>query len=319
MAVSNAPTTEVRATSSHAATDASWVGWAAGLSATFAFSTATPTARAAIVGGMDPNALLTARMALATLLMAVLIGVTNPKRLLIPPRGFYIALGAGMLNGFAMICYFLGLTYLEASMAAMMISLSPLAVLTYLALRGERVTYRHAVRMVLALTGVYLLIGPSGDVNMVGVMWIAISLCAFALQVSLLQWYLTEYDSMAVTFYVLVGMSVGIVGWWMVQGMTWTDPGVKGWGAILLLAIVGTFCARLLMFVSVARIGGGQTSMLSPLETLLAVIWSYLFLGERLEPIQLLGGLFIVLSAVLAIRRLRRSRKRLRWRMWART
>ena len=230
-----------------------------------------------------------------------------------------IALGAGLLNAFGMILYFIGLTYLEASMAAMIISLSPLVVLSLLALRGERVTYRHAVRMFLALSGVYLLIGPGGDVSLVGVAMIIVAIFAFALQLALTQWYLMGYDARAVTFYLLIGMTIGVLAWWVAQGMPWQEPGVMGWGAILALAIVGTYFARLLFFASVVRIGGGQTAMLTPLETLLAVIWSFLFLGERLGPIQLVGGLLILLSAVLAIQRLRRAKRRPRWRIWART
>ena len=61
-----------------------------------------------------------------------------------------------------MICYFWGLTRIESSMAAMIISVSPLLVLSMLALRGERFTYRHIIRVALALVGVYLLIGPGG-------------------------------------------------------------------------------------------------------------------------------------------------------------
>ena len=117
-----------------------------------AFSIATPIARAALVGGMDPNALLVSRMVLATLLMGVTIAVSHPERLSIGWRAVGIALGAGLVNAFGMVCYFIGLARLESSMAAMLISLSPLAVLSLLAMRGEKVTYRHAVRLILALT-----------------------------------------------------------------------------------------------------------------------------------------------------------------------
>lgn len=319
MAVTNVRTAQVQAPAAKAVASPVWIGWAIALTAIVAFSTATPVARAAIVGGMHPDALLASRMVIATLLMGITIGASNPKRLRMPARSILIALGAGLFNAFGMVCYFIGLTHLEASMAAMIISLSPLAVLSLLALRGERVTYRHAVRMILALSGVYLLIGPGGDVSLAGVAWIVVAIFGFALQLSLLQWYLLECDARAVTFYVLIAMTAGILVWWMVQGMPWESPGVMGWGAILLLAIVGTYFARLLLFASVARIGGGQTTMLTPLETLLAVLWSYLFLGERLEPVQLLGGVLILLSAVLAIQRLRRAKRRPRWRVWART
>lgn len=319
MAVTNARAAQLQTGTVEAAPAPAWIGWVTALAAIVAFSTATPVARAALVAGMDPNALLTARMMIATLLMGITIGASNPRRLVLPRRGVMIALGAGLLNAFGMVCYFLGLTYLDASMAAMIISLSPLAVLTLLALRGERVTYRHAVRMALALSGVYLLIGPGGDVALFGVALAMVAICAFALQLALLQWYLMEHDARAVTFYVLIAMTAGIAVWWFVQGMPWEAPGVSGWVSILALAIVGTYFARLLLFASVSRIGGGQTTMLTPLETLLAVLWSYLFLGERLGSIQLVGGVLILLSAVLAIQRLHRAKRRPRWRIWART
>lgn len=317
MAVTNAPVVRTPATTKPVAS-ATWVGWIIALLAISAFSTATPIARAALVGGMDPYALLMARMAIATLLIATTILVLNPKRLKLPRRAINVALLAGILNSGGLICYFLGLVYLEASMAAMIISLSPLVVLSILALRGERVTYRHAVRMALALAGVYLLIGPGGDVSILGVVYIMLAILGFALQTALLQWNLTEYDPLAVTFYLLITITGGILVWWVVKGMPWQAPGIGGWSAIFGLAIVGTYAARLLHFSAISHIGGGQTSMLSPLETLLTVMWAYLFLGERLYPIQLFGGVLILLSAVLAIQRLRRGR-RLRWRIWART
>jgi drug/metabolite transporter (DMT)-like permease len=319
MAVTNAPAAQAETSALPAVSAPVWIGWAIALTAMVAFSIATPVARAALVGGMDPDALLAGRMVIATLLMGITIAASNPRRLLVPRRCMAIALGAGLLNAFGMVCYFIGLTRLEASMAAMMISLSPLAVLSLLALRGERVTYRHAIRLILALSGVYLLIGPGGDVNLVGVAWIVVAIFGFAMQLALLQWYLLEYDARAVTFYVLIAMTVGVLAWWVVQGMPWEAPGPAGWAAILALAVVGTYFARLLLFASVSRIGGGQTTMLSPLETLLSVIWAYIFLGERLGPVQLAGGVLILLSAILAIQRLRRAKRRPRWRVWART
>ena len=300
-----------------------WIGWAAALAAITAFSFATPIARAALVGGMDPNALLVSRMTIATLLIAGTTVLTNPGCLRIGRRAVGIALGAGLVNSFGLVCYFIGLTQLESSMAAMLIALSPLAVLSLLALRGEKVTYRHAVRLALALAGVYLLVGPGGEVSIVGVIWIFVSLWGFAMQLALTQWHLVGYDARAITFYTSLGMTVGVTGWWMVKGMPWEAPGTSGWITILVLAVVSTYVARLLQFSAVSRIGGGQTSMLSPVETLLAVIWSMVFLGERLTPIQMAGGELILLSAVLAIQRLKRAPgahwARPRWRVWART
>jgi drug/metabolite transporter (DMT)-like permease len=73
------------------------------------------------------------------------------------------------------------------------------------------------------------------------------------------------------------------------------------------------------MFVAaVDRIGGGQMTLLAPLETLLTLIWATAFLGERLAPLQLVGGALVLGSALLAIQRLGLAQWRPRWRNWAR-
>ena len=53
-------------------------------------------------------------------------------------------------------------------------------------------------------------------------------------------------------------------------------------------------------------LGGSQVILMTPLETLLSVLWSVIFLQERLSGWQWLGGLFILISAMLAAKRLSR-------------
>lgn len=293
-----------------------WVGWAIAITASTCFSVATPVARAVIVDGLDPTGLLVVRMGLATLLLGLTIGVTSPSLLRIDRRGFWIATVAGLFNAIGMLGYFWGLKRIEASMAAMIIATSPIAVLSLLALRGERVTYRHAVRLALALGGVYLLIGPGGQVDLIGVFWVVVAIVTSAFQLVLLQWYLMGYDARTVTFYVLAAMTVGVSLMWWLEGAQAHRLGWEGWLAALVLAVVSTYLSRLLLFNAVSRIGGGQVAMLSPVETLLTVVWSFLFLGERLSPLQWVGGLLILTSAMLAIKRLGIARLRPRWRLW---
>ncbi len=294
-------------------------GWILAVSASVSYSVATPVARAAILSGFDPNALLVARMVLATSLLLLTMLVTNRRHIISDRRCFLLSFGAGALNGFGMICYFQGLTLIESSMAAMIITMSPLVVLTLLALRGERFTYRHFVRLGLALVGAYLLIGPGGEVNLIGVAFVMVAILSFALQLVLIQWFLRPYPARSVTFYQLIAMTIAVVGWWWWQGAVWVAPGPRGWLAVIVLAVFSTYAARLLTFGAVSRIGGGQMSLLAPLETLLAVLWSILFLGERLSPLQWIGGTLILISAMLAIKRINIGRWRPRWRVAPRT
>jgi drug/metabolite transporter (DMT)-like permease len=80
--------------------------------------------------------------------------------------------------------------------------------------------------------------------------------------------------------------------------------------AVIALVVVSTFLSRMLMVAAISRIGSGQMALLTPVETLLTITWSMLFLGERLAPLQLVGGALILVSALLAIQRLGRARVR---------
>ena len=286
------------------------VGWALALISTFCYSFAPPVARYAILDGFESTALLTVRLWIATALCALTLAITDRQKLLMSRQGLLTATGVGAVNAAGMVLFFFALNYLEASLSAMILALSPAIVLSLLALRGERLTRRHLVRLAVALVGVYLLIGPTGAVDWLGAALSLLATFFFSLQVALTQWHLVGYPARSVMFYVTGTTTLFVTGWWLVNGAVWTAPGPKGWLAVLILAVVSTYLARLGYFNALARVGGSQISLLGPLETLLGVVWSILFLGERLAPIQAVGGALILLSALLAVRRLGRVRFR---------
>jgi drug/metabolite transporter (DMT)-like permease len=278
-------------------------GWLLAIGSTVAFSFAPPVARAAILGGMDSNELLMLRMVIATTLFAVTLGLTARDSLRLPRAGIMAAVVAGVMNAAGMILFFLSLNYLEASLGAMIIALSPPLVLALLALRGERLTRRHVVRLVVALVGVYLLIRPSGEVHWGGAIMALVATCFFALQMAYTQWSLVQYPVRGVVFYVTGTMTVFTVGWWLLQGAPWTAPTPANWLEVLMLAVVCTYIARLGYYAAVGLIGSGQLALLGPLETMLSVIWAVAFLGERLSAWQFVGGVLILFSAGLAVQR----------------
>jgi drug/metabolite transporter (DMT)-like permease len=289
---------------------------------TFAFSIATPIARAAINGGINPTTLLMSRLLISALLLGGSIALISRRHLAIDRRGLLICLTAGFSNGIGMLSYFWALSRIDGSIASMIFSISPLAVLGLLALRGERFTRRHFIRVGLGIGGVYLLIGPGGEaagnVDSLGVILVFITIICFAIHLSLIQWFLQSYDARPVTFYVVVTMALISLGFWFAQGESWRDPGWSGWLAIGVLAVVSTYLARLTLFSGIQQLGSGQIALLAPLETLLTVLWSVLFLHEWLATWQWLGGALVLTSALLAIQRLNRARWPPRWRLWSR-
>lgn len=280
-------------------------GWGIALLSTFSSSILSPVGKVSVSGGLDPAIVLAVRLFIAAGLLAVTIALTNRAQLRIDRRGLWICLGVGMVTGFGMLMYFRALTWMSSSVAAMIFSLYPLAVLGLLALRGESFTRRNSLRLALGLLGVYLLIGVQGEVDWAGLLLIFGSIMGFAILTAVIQWYLQGYDAMTVTLYTVAGMALANGLGWLVQGTAWTDPGPQGWLAILLLALVVSYLGRLTYFIAIREIGGGQTALLMPLEIFLSVLWSVLFLREALSGWQWAGGALILLSTLLAWQRLK--------------
>jgi drug/metabolite transporter (DMT)-like permease len=283
-------------------------GWLAALGSTFAFSVAAPIASKIIGWGTDPSTILVLRLWLAVGLLFGTLAVAAPDKLRLERRLLPVVAVAGITLGLAILLYFWSLTRLDTSIAAMLAALEPLMVLFLLRLRGERFTYRNTVRLALGLAGVYLLVGVQGGADWLGLLMAAGTVVGSAFQTVALQWYFTGQDGRTVTAYMVLMMALTVSVVWVLQGTAWHNPIWQAWVGIGVLALVPTYLARLTLFAAVKRLGGGQVSLLGPFETFLTVIWAISFLGDRLSLSQLAGGVLIILSAVLAVRRLRRAK-----------
>jgi drug/metabolite transporter (DMT)-like permease len=252
---------------------------------------------------MDPLALLLARLVIAVVLLSLTLAFTRPSLLRIDEELAKRVALVGGIAGVEICCFFLSLAWIDSSMSAMLKSVQPLVVLLLLGLGGERLTRRHLLRLTFAIAGIYLLVGPSGQLSSLGLALTGLSILLYAIQLVLLQWRLLSYDPRTVTLYLLVMMTLVVTVFWAVQGAQWNDPGVSGWSAILIMAVVSTYFARIAQFVAMRHIGGGQIALLWPVQTLLIILLSVLFLHERLTLFQWTGGILVLVSAGLAISR----------------
>ncbi len=281
-----------------------WQAWLVAFCASLAFSISPSVGRAAILSGMDSTELLVGRFGLAVLLIWLTMAVRgNKKTSHIDPYGIASICFIGLINGVGMLFFFFALTRLDASITSMILSTVPVFVLLILAFMGEPLSQRKIIRLLLAMVGLYVLIGPGGEVDMIGVAFVMVAVLFFASQLVISQSLVRKYDTEVVARYMMTVMLVVISGYWWVQDGVWEWPSLQGWIYIGLLGVISTYAARLLLYAAIRRIGSAQMSLMMPLETLMALAWAVLFLGERLTPIQSIGGLLIIASALLAIER----------------
>ncbi len=290
-----------------------WVGWALGVFATIGFSLATPISRHILLEGTSPNVLLILRLGMASILMGSTWAVYKPQSLNFGRKAFAIVCLLGILSGISTLCYNWALTQLHSSMAVMIYAINPVVALSFLWLGGEKMTRRQVMRLALALSGVYLLIGPGGEVSLWGVGLMFVSMITWSGQMVGVQWYLRDKDSGAISFYIAASSVTLIIGYWLTQGAAFQNPPMRTWLLIIVQVIAATYIARLCFFTAIQKIGTGQMALLMPLETMLSIIWSVTFLGERIGWLQAMGGSLILISAVLAFERLGRLRVPGRW------
>ena len=284
------------------------LGWSAALLSTVSFSIAAPIGARLIGLGFDPTTILLGRFWLAVILLFGALALTAPDKLRLPRSGRFSVGVAGLSIGVAVLLYFWSLTRLHTSIAAMLIALEPLAALLMLAWRGERFTYRNTVRLLIGLAGVYLLVGFQGAADLWGVLMVLGVVLLSSFHTVSLQWFLGEHDGRTVTAYVVLIMALTISAYWLI--MRPVVPPLTGnfWLGVGAMALFSTLVARLTLFAGVKRLGGGQVALLAPVETLFTVLWSVIFLGDRLSLAQAAGGVLILISAMLAVRRLGRAK-----------
>ena len=259
---------------------------------------------------MAPSTLLVLRLSLAALLLGVTMAVVAPHKLKLSWRGLGLMLVVGGLAGLEIATFFWSLSYVDAATSSIIKSVQPLVVLLLLAMGGERMTARHWSRLLLSMVGIYLLVGVGGKIDPFGAFLIGLSLLFYALQLAQVQWWLQAYDTWTIAFYLTAIMSVVVTGWWAGTGAPWQTPTLYEVIVIIVLAVVGTYFARLALFSAIARIGSGQIALLWPLQTLTAIVIAVIFLNERLTPIQWFGGALVLAATFLALPgvRLRRVR-----------
>ncbi len=253
-----------------------------------------------LAADVDPVSIVTMRLVIAIALLWPLFALFRPDVLRIDRRGLLACLLVAASNSTSALAFNIALARLDGSVAQVLLTVYPLVVLGLLSLRGEPIRWWSLISVGLALIGIYLLLGFSGQIDLIGVLLMCLTIFFFSLHLVLIQWLLGGYPFQTVTLYVLSLMTLIMGSIYLIRGNGLPHFSSSGWGAVLALGIFSTAVARLTMFGSVQRIGSGRMALIDQMETPLAVLWVVLFIGERLTGIQWFGGLLVIIGATLA-------------------
>lgn len=257
------------------------------------------------LAGMTPFELVQLRVTLASLVMALGLGILAPGRLRIQLRdaGHMLLLG-GLVMAMVQFTYFFAISKIQVVAAILIQYTAPVLVAVYsLLFWGERLTMYKALALALSLVGCYLVVGAYNleilHMNRVGIIAAVCSAVSFAAYTLMGERMMHRYPPWTVTFYAMLFASVT---WNVVHPpleFLRSSHTMLEWGLILYIVLFGTMAAFGLFFVGVNHIRSTRATITSTLEPISAGFIAFIFLGEALEPLQILGAVLVLAAIVL--------------------
>ena len=289
------------------------VGLVVAVASAVSFATSGAFVKPLLEAGWSPAAAVTARTLTAGLLLLPLVLHALRGRWDALWRARGRVLGMGLIAvAFTQLAYYAAISRVPVSTALLIEYLAPLLLVGWAWATSRRMP-RPTVLLgcLLAVGGLVLVIGPGAlrAVDPVGL------LLAFAAAIGCAVYFVVAARpadglppvALAGSGLVLGGLSLGLVGLTGVVPFTaalgdvplFGSP-VPWWVPLLVVALFGTAIAYATGIFGSARLGSRLASFMGLLEVVFAAMLAWLVLGERLTPLQLVGGA-LILAGIAAV------------------
>ena len=274
---------------------------------------------AAIWGGMyvvskvvleiiPPFTLVSLRLLMGVLTLLIVLVMRGGAR--ISRKHFLQVLAVGFVGyGISLSLQFLGTKLSTAANGSLVTSATPAFVLLFAwILLKEVITPRRLIALILATLGVIAVIDPRsakldpelflGNILLVG------AAITWALYSVLVRQATRNLDVLPFTLLAFIGgLPVTVpVGAWELDalGVGQITPGVIG--GILFLGVISTALAMVLWNTAFAFVDASLASLTFFAQPVVGTLLGWLFLGEQITPLFLLGGLLIALGLIVSAR-----------------
>jgi drug/metabolite transporter (DMT)-like permease len=258
--------------------------------------------------GATVSTLLAVRFALAAVLFWLFMAYSGRARAVraLPRRDVAIALALGGIGYSAQAgAYFAALDRIDASLLALLVYTYPTIVtVAAIALRRERANPRTAAPLVLASTGLVLVLAGAGgaELDPIGTGLGLAAAVVYSVYILTSEGVAARIGTLALSTLVCTGAATTLTLAGLALGdLNLGSVNAAGLGWLAGLAVVSTVGAIGLFFAGLQRVGSTAASILSTLEPVVTVALAYLVFGESLGTAPLAGGA-LVLIAVLVVR-----------------
>lgn len=253
--------------------------------------------------GVGTLTLLVVRFVLGTLLFCALLAVRGER---VPRDGVVLGLGLGAVGYAAQAgLYFAALHHLDVSLLSLVLYTYPgWVTVAGLALGRERATARRLVALVLASTGlvIVLVAAGTGAFDPLGAVLALAASLAYTAYILFADGRGTVMSPIALAALVCAGAATTFAVAGVVSGRLSLDFDPQGWVWLAAIAVVSTALPIATFFAGLARVGPSAAAILSTLEPVVTVGLAYLVFAETLSAVQLAGAVLVLSAAVLLAR-----------------
>jgi len=261
--------------------------------------------KALINAGMSPFVLVQTRVVLSAAILTLILSVWRPALLKIRVRDIgHLLLFGGVFMALMQLSYFFAISKIQVAAAILVQYLAPVLVACYSMLFWhERMTFLKVLALLLSVAGCYLVVGGYSlsllTMNRVGIMWALLSAIAFALTTLLSEKGMHQYNPWTVLAYgfLFSSLSLNIVQRPLsVLSQSYTPT---QWASILYVGVFGTLIPFGLYLAGVNHIRSTRAIITATLEPIAAAFMAFFLLGESLSPLQIAGGLSVIIAIAL--------------------
>jgi drug/metabolite transporter (DMT)-like permease len=261
-------------------------------------------AKEAYADGVSVTTLLALRFTLAAAAFWAIVAVRRPRGATRPPARVVVAGLALGAVGYAAQAggYFGALRHIDASLTSLLTYLYPALVFAgAVALRRERADQRRVIALTLATGGAALVLagGATGALDPVGVALALSAAVAYASYILVADTLMGRIDPFMLGALVATGAGGTLWAFGLSTGSLQLRFAAAGWLWIGALALVCTVLAMSAFLVGVERVGPATASIVSTIEPVVTVATAMAVFGERLGPVQALGGGCVLFAVVL--------------------
>lgn len=281
------------------------IGYIYVLSAAFFFALIAVIGKTVLNSGISPFDLLVLQYTASILFLTVYFAATDIGRLKISRQRLKDVLIQGFIGGApTTILFYMALEVMNAGVASMLLFTHPVLISIYfIATKSKKITVTNNLALILAVLGSIMVINVFNagiqSVPIMGIIFGVASSAAYAFFNINADIKLKGMEPMVVPFYTSLASLIEVII---------INPGFFRFDfeltpSILIyaceLGVISGILPVVLLYKGISLLGADKASIVATTELPITIILSYFVLGEKMELVQLLGIVMIMVSIII--------------------